>query len=60
MSSTYLFTGREGIGKRLLAEEFARAAGCEEHDLLIVTPDPEKGDILIRSEEHTSELQSQR
>ena len=47
MSATYLFTGREGIGKRLLAEGFARAAGCEEHDLLIVTPDPEKGDILI-------------
>ena len=30
-----------------MAEEFARAAGCEEHDLLVVTPDPEKGDILI-------------
>lgn len=47
LAHSYLFTGPEGIGKRLLAEEFARATGCEEHDLLIVTPDPEKGDILI-------------
>ena len=47
LAATYLFTGPEGIGKRLLAEKFARAAGCEKHDLLVVTPDPEKGDILI-------------
>ncbi|MDO8730330.1 MAG: DNA polymerase III subunit delta' C-terminal domain-containing protein [Candidatus Omnitrophota bacterium] len=47
LAHSYLFTGPEGIGKRLLAEEFARATGCEEHDLLVVTPDPEKGDILI-------------
>ncbi len=47
LAHSYLFTGPEGIGKRRLSEEFARAAGCEEHDLLIVTPDPEKGEILI-------------
>jgi len=47
LAHSYLFTGPEGIGKRLLATEFARAAGCEEHDLLVVTPDPEKGEILI-------------
>ncbi len=47
LAHSYLFSGPEGIGKRLLAVEFARAAGCEEHDLLIVTPDPEKGGILI-------------
>ena len=47
LAHSYLFTGPEGIGKRRLAEEFARAAGCEEHDLLVVTPDPEKREILI-------------
>lgn len=47
LAHSYLFTGPEGIGKRWLSEEFARAAGCEEHDLLVVTPDPGKREILI-------------
>ena len=47
LAHSYLFSGPEGIGKRMLATEFARATGCEEHDLLMVMPDPEKGEILI-------------
>ena len=36
LSHAYLFTGPEGIGKKMFAEEFAELIGCKFPDLLIV------------------------
>jgi len=36
LSHAYLFTGEEGIGKKLFAKEFAELAGCKFPDLMTV------------------------
>jgi len=47
LAHTYLFVGPEGIGKQALAVAFAQELGCGPHDLLVVTPELESGDIGI-------------
>ena len=47
LAHTYLFTGPEGIGKQALAVAFAQELGCSQHDLLVVQPELESGDIGI-------------
>ena len=46
LSHAYLFTGTDGIGKKLFAKEFAEFIGCKFPDLLIV--EPEDGEIEIK------------
>jgi len=47
LAHTYLFVGPEGIGKQALAVAFAQELGCGPHDLFIVKPELESGDIGI-------------
>ena len=48
LSHAYLFTGEEGIGKKLFAKEFAEFVGCKFPDLMILSgankKDPVFGD----------------
>jgi DNA polymerase-3 subunit delta' len=47
LAHAYLFTGQEGIGKKLFAVEFAKMAGCKFPDLKIVTKKVDKSEIDI-------------
>ena len=47
LASTYLFVGPEGIGKRALALEFAKALECQGPDLLVVTLEGDSREIKI-------------
>ncbi len=42
LSHAYLFTGADGIGKKLFAKEFAEFIGCKFPDLMVVDPDEGK------------------
>ena len=47
LSHAYLFTGAEGIGKRMFAEEFAEFIGCKFPDLKIIEKKEDKEEIDI-------------
>ena len=47
LSHTYLFTGAEGIGKKLFAKEFANFVGCKFPDLKIVEKKEDKTEIDV-------------
>jgi len=47
LSHAYLFTGAEGIGKKMLGLEFAELIGCKFPDLKIVTKKEDKSEIDI-------------
>ena len=47
LSHAYLFTGEEGIGKKLFAEEFAELIGCKFPDLKIVEKKDDKTEIDV-------------
>ena len=47
LSHAYLFTGQEGIGKKLFAKEFAEFIGCKFPDLKIVIKKEDKSEIDI-------------
>jgi DNA polymerase-3 subunit delta' len=42
LSHAYLFTGEEGIGKKLFANELAALIGCKFPDLMVVAPEDGK------------------
>ena len=42
LSHAYLFTGQEGIGKKIFAKEFAEFVGCKFPDLTVVESDKGK------------------
>jgi DNA polymerase-3 subunit delta' len=46
LSHSYLFTGQNGIGKKMFALEFAGFLGCKFPDLMVI--EPEDGEISIK------------
>ena len=49
ISSSYLFLGPEGIGKKMIAMNFAKALNCDFPDLYLVEPSGKGNTIKIES-----------